>query len=395
MAFAQRPLFLVCIIMLKALRAYTLHPPSISIGFVFLTSSLLFSSWIARIPETQLRLGLSEGQLGLALLGLPLGSFCITPISGWILKKFHSGRATALSTYLYCLAIITPTFATGQWSLCFGLYLMGLSSGLLNVSMNAATAAVEKNLHLSIMSSCHGMFSLGAMLGAASAGLIAMQGIPHHVHLIVLASIMFILNFSIRPIILNLPQEESAGTALALPTKPLMGLALIGFCTMIGEGAVFDWSAVYLKNHLNSSAAVAGFGLAGFSLAMAIGRFSGDALRNRWGAKRIVQAGGWLGVLGLSLAILFPYPGIAILGFTIVGFGFSTIIPIIFSKAARLPGISPGAGIAAIATTGIIGFFIGPPLIGFISDAYGLANGLAFVACLSLIAAIGSSRMDL
>lgn len=373
--------------MIRVLRAFTFHLPSLSVGLTFMTLSILFGSWLARLPEVQAGLMLSEGQLGLALLGLPLGALTIMPLAGWLIEKLSTGKAMTIATLLFCAVLPIPTFANSQLTLMAALYVVGLANSFMNVSMNAAAAAVESQYRLTIMSACHGMFSLGAMIGAGSAGLIAAADIPLQAHLIVLALMMVVLQLFLRPITSTLPHSSAGGSSFALPPRSVWGLALIGFCIMIGEGAVADWSAIYLRNVLLSDPFVASLGFAGFSLSMALGRFAGDGIRQYLGATRTVFAGSMLGSAGLSIATLLPHPATAVLGFTIVGLGFSTVVPLLFSAAAKMPGVSPGAGIAAVASSGVIGFLIGPPLIGFIGEHFGLGAGLGFVAVLALAAA--------
>ncbi|MCB0564929.1 MAG: MFS transporter [Phaeodactylibacter sp.] len=379
--------------MIRTLKAFALHLPSLSVGLTFMTLSILFGSWLARLPEVQAALALSEGQLGLALLGLPLGALTLTPFAGWLMKHLHTGRAMTLSALLFCACLPIPAFAQSQWALMGGLFVVGLSNSFMNISMNAAAAAIEQQYRITIMSICHGMFSLGAMIGAGSAGLIAAADVPLKGHLITLALAMVGLQFLLRPIILNLPNSDSEGSSFALPPKALLGLVFIGFCIMIGEGAIADWSAIYLRNILEANPFVASLGYAGFSMAMAMGRFAGDGIKMRLGAARLVVIGSLLGAGGLALAILLPYPVTAVLGFTLVGFGFSSVVPVLFSAAAKTPGVAPGTGIAAVASSGVVGFLIGPPLIGGIAEHFGLGFGLGIVAALALVSAMVAKRV--
>ena len=379
--------------MIRTLKAFALHLPSLSVGLTFMTLSILFGSWLARLPEVQAALALSEGQLGLALLGLPLGALTLTPFAGWLMKRLHTGRAMILSTLLFCACLPIPAFAQSQWALMGGLFLVGLANSFMNISMNAAAAAIEQQYRITIMSICHGMFSLGAMIGAGSAGLIAAADVPLQGHLITVALIMVGLQFLLRPIILNLPNSNSEGSSFALPPKALLGLVFIGFCIMIGEGAIADWSAIYLRNILEANPFVASLGYAGFSMAMAMGRFAGDGIKVRLGAARLVIIGSLLGAGGLALAILIPYPVTAVIGFTLVGLGFSSVVPLLFSAAAKTPGVAPGTGIAAVASSGVVGFLIGPPLIGGIAEHFGLGFGLGGVAALALVSALVARRV--
>lgn len=373
--------------MIKSLKTFAFHLPSLSVGLTFFTLSMLFGSWLARLPEVQARLALSEGQLGLALLGLPVGALLMMPAAGWLSSRLSSGQAMTLSTLLFCGVFPLPAFAPGVYALFAGLLLVGFVNSFMNISMNGAAAAVERHYRIAIMSVCHGMFSLGAMVGAGSSGLIAALGVSLQVHLITVALLMVGLHLWLRPVITELPSAPSENNGLSIPPRALLGLAFIGFCIMIGEGAIADWGAIFLKKELQAGPFVAGLGYAGFSMAMAAGRFMGDGIRLHLGIGRAVGLGSLVGAAGLALAVLAPLPSMSVVGFTIVGLGFSTVVPLLFSAAANTPGVSAGNGIAAVASSGVIGFLVAPPLIGLISDHWGLSFGLGFVALLAIMAA--------
>ncbi|MCB0619693.1 MAG: MFS transporter [Saprospiraceae bacterium] len=375
--------------MIRTLKAFALHTPSLSVGLVFMSLSLLFGSWIARLPEVQSRLGLSEGTLGLALLGMSIGALISTPLSGWLMNRMSTGKATILSTLLLAIAFVFTPYASNFWMLFGLLILLGLANGFMNVSMNTAAASLEKNYRISIMSTCHGMFSLGGMIGAGSSGLVASLDIPFSIHISVVAGLVVLLSLAIRPMLLQVPDVgRQGGPALVLPSRGLARLVLIGFCVMLGEGAVADWSAVFLKNYRDSGPLLAGMGFAAFSLAMAMGRFLGDGFALQLGSGRVVRYGSLIGAAGMLLAVVVPFSAAAILGFFLVGAGFATIVPILFSQASKEAGATPGTAIASVATGGIIGFLVGPPLIGFIGEVAGLSAGFTFLALLALTASL-------
>lgn len=375
--------------MIRTLKAFALHTPSLSVGLVFMSLSLLFGSWIARLPEVQSRLGLSEGTLGLALLGMSIGALISTPVSGWLMNRMSTGKATILSTLLLAIAFVFTPYASNFWMLFGLLILLGLANGFMNVSMNTAAASLEKNYRISIMSTCHGMFSLGGMIGAGSSGLVASLDIPLSIHISVVAGLVVLLSLAIRPMLLQVPDVgRQGGPALVLPSRGLARLVLIGFCVMLGEGAVADWSAVFLKNYRDSGPLLAGMGFAAFSLAMAMGRFLGDGFALQLGSGRVVRYGSLIGAAGMLLAVVVPFSAAAILGFFLVGAGFATIVPILFSQASKEAGATPGTAIASVATGGIIGFLVGPPLIGFIGEVAGLSAGFTFLALLALTASL-------
>jgi MFS family permease len=207
---------------------------------------------------------------------------------------------------------------------------------------------------------------------------------------------MVIVILLISKSLLNVEDAEiEEGKLFVIPSGALIGLAIVGFIIMMGEGAIADWSAIFIKDYLNGTAAVAGLGFAGFSLTMAFGRFIGDSIIPKYGSRNIIQVGSALGVIGLALVIFIPNIYVAILGFAIVGLGFSCVVPILFSAAAKVPGIASGTGIAAVTTSGIFGFLIGPPSIGFIANELGLTLALGCVMILAGLAVVLSSQIKL
>lgn len=360
-----------------------------------MTMSLLFGSWIARIPEVQATLGLSEARLGFALLGMSLGGMLGTSLAGSTLSKIGTAPGTLAGTLFLCLMYITPALAWDSWSLMGSLLLIGIGTGYTNVAMNGLAANIERRENIQILSTCHGMFSLGGMIGAGLSGLTASLGVSLLAHISGMILILVLLQMLLRPALLSIPdvgdRKQSSTPWLKAP-RALYLLAFIGFCIMLAEGAIADWSAVYMSKTLQSGPAMAAMGFAGFSLAMAVGRFTGDALANKLGAANLVRFGSWIGVAGLALAIAVPHPVAALMGFTLAGAGFSSIVPILFSMSARIFPDNPGGGIAIIAAGGIVGFLVGPPFIGFIAELIGLRWALGFVLLLCAVAAILAQR---
>lgn len=373
--------------MLKTIRTFALHTPSLCVGLVFMMTSILSGGWLTRLPEVKSTLGLTESQLGFALLGLPIGALSITLLSGRILSGISSGRSSVWSLLCVSAAITLPAYAYNFWTLIGAFILMGLSNGILNISMNATAASIEDKFHVRIMSSCHGMFSFGGMIGAGLGGIFAMLEVPIAIHLTSMSVLILMILLIIRPTLWSLPFEKAKASSLTLPPKAVLHLVVIGFGSMIGEGAVANWGAIFLKESLGTTVLVASLGFALYSLAMAIGRFSGDHLRVVWSSKTLLTNGCLLGGIGLVIVVSFSTPWIALIGFILTGLGFSVVVPILFSLAAKTPGVDPSHGIAAVATSGIIGFLLGPPLIGYLAESLSLSVGLLFVAGLSLISA--------
>ncbi|MFC2123277.1 MFS transporter [Bacteroidota bacterium] len=383
--------------MIKSLRLLFSHKQARVAGLVFSINSILFSSWITRLPEIQDELEISEGELGLALLGLPLGSLLIIPPIGWFIHRVGAGKATLITGIFFCILSPLPVLAPTYFLLILSIVFVGMTMGSMDVAMNAVAAAVEKRYSLNIMSSCHGMWSFGGMLGAGSTGIMMGFNVPAYIQIPILAVILLIFFLSQSSTLLSVKEDDTVSdVVLSIPTGPLVGLAVIGFCSMLGEGAIADWTAVYLKNTLESSAFLAGLGYAGFSFSMAIGRFYGDRIIARWGARRLVLIGGLIGLGGILFGLAVPYPYAVITGFTFAGFGFSGIVPAIYGSASRMPGRAPGASIAAVASFGYLGMFFGPPVIGFVAEEFGLRIALGIVVVLMgfVVLLAGKARFD-
>ena len=347
--------------------------------------SLLFGSWITRIPDIKLQAGLSEGELGLALLGMPVGAIFIMLFMGALIHRFGAGMVTWVACLMYVFAIILPAFATGIASLAAALMMVGISAGAMDVAMNAAAVTVEKKYHRRIMSTSHALFSLGGMIGAGLGSVVAGIGVSTLLHFVIFSAVLLMVSLWLGRHWLLLSDTNEGNYQWAWPTKALALLAFIGFCVMLSEGAIADWSAIYLRDTLGGNSFIGGLGFAGFSFTMALGRFYGDIIIPKWGESRIIRIGGLIAGLSLGISLLLGTVEVAIIGFTMVGLGLSCVVPVVFSSAANIPGVSPGAGIAAISSMGYIGFMIGPPAIGLVAEEFGLTQGLGLVAVLCLL----------
>lgn len=376
--------------MINNLRLFFSNPQTRSIGILFGILSILLSSWLTRLPEIQEKLALSESELGYSLLGMSIGNLIILPLSAWLLLRTTLGKGNFISSIIYSVSFILPVFAF-QFDLLFGaMLLFGVTSGYAQFMTNSAAASIEQQLKRKVMSTSHGMFSVGLMIGAASSSLIAGLGVKPEIHLTSLSILMIGLAALIRPALLTIPENPLSTTKLEWPSRPIWGLLLLAFGLMYSEGVVMDWSAVYLKNNLKSSAFYAGLGITGFSLLMTIGRFSGDLLAIRWKASKLIFFGGLIGALGLSIAALTDNPLIAILGFSILGLGYSVIAPMLFSAAARVDGVHPNTGIASVAAAVSLGILVSRPVCGLIGEYAGLSASIGLGALLTIIFTIGS-----
>lgn len=333
----------------------------------------------------QSRLGIGEGVLGLALLAMAIGALVAMPITGWTVARRGSRTSTIFSVLVFCLILPLMAIAPGAVLLGASLFLFGAFNGSTDVSMNAQAAAIEMRYGRSIMASFHALFSFGGLAGAAIGGGLAALGVGVTQHFL-LATALFgaIALVASRWLLPAGADAQDSGPAFALPDRALLALGVVALCALVSEGAMADWSAIYLRDVLGSGPGLAAAGFAAFSLAMAIGRLTGDYFIELLGSSNMLRLGGALSASGLSLVLLVDSTVPALLGFVGVGLGLATLFPITLSAAARAPGMTAGAGIAAMSSTGYFGFLVGPPLIGFVAEAVGLRGALALIVAAGL-----------
>jgi hypothetical protein len=358
--------------------------PRVAVGTVFFLNGLVLASWVPHIPLVKMAHGLGDGALGGVLFAMALGAVTVLPAAGWLVSRGGSRGVTLLAAATLALALPLPVLAPSAAWVAGALWLLGAANAALDVAMNAQGVAVETALGRPVLSSFHGFFSLGGLVGAAvTAGAMAL-GVAASAHMLAVALGSLGVLLAIRGGLLPAPPSlPSSRPVFAWPPRRLLGLGGLTFCAFMAEGAMGDWSAVYLHDDLGAPPALAGAGFAAFSLAMAAGRFSGDHLAARLGPARLLRLSGGLAAVGLAAALVMDRTEAAIAGAALVGLGLANSIPVLFGAAGRMPGLPGGVGLAAVATTGYGGFLVGPPAIGLVAEAVGLpaALGLVALAC--------------
>lgn len=361
----------------------------LAVAAVFFVVGAVFANWVTRIPAIQEKLELSNGALGVALLGPAVGAVLAMPTTGWLIARVGSRLVTKLMALAYCTSLPLLALAPNLPLLTIALVLFGALFGALDVAMNAQAIAIQQRYRRPIMSSFHGFYSLGGMAGAAVGGLVASLEVDPLAHLLGTALLLgTVALLASRQLLPSGVSSVSQGPMFVLPTRSLVNLGIVAFCCMLGEGAIADWSTIYLRQELETGPGLAAAGYAVFSLAMAFCRFTGDWLTQRLGSVWIVRLGGTVAAIGLGLSLLIAHPVVALIGFGCVGVGLSTIVPLVFSAAGHTPGIAPSVALAAVTTTGYFGFLIGPPLIGFVADLLTLRVALGIVVVASAIIAV-------
>jgi len=360
----------------------------------FFLNGVLFSSFFARLPAVKEDLGLSEGELGLALLGAPVGLLVAQPLVGALVARRGSRPVTVGSALAYCAALVTLSVAWDLPSLAGALLLTGMTNGAFDVSMNLQGLTVERHAGRPLFASLHAAFSFGALTGAAAGGLLAAAGVPLVAHLTGVAGLAAAVILAGRRFLLPAGADARPdGPLFARPTRALAGFAAIAFCALLAEGSVNDWSAVHLRESLDASPGLAAAGLTVFSLTMGFGRLFGDPLAARLGAVRLARLGALAAATGLAAAVLAAGPGVAVAGYALMGAGLATLFPLALRAAASGPDQASGPALAAVSSAGYVGFLAGPPVVGLLAEGLSLRAALAVVAALCLLAAVLAGRL--
>ncbi|MBO3761292.1 MFS transporter [Ciceribacter sp. L1K22] len=367
-------------------RARLFPRPRVAVATLFLLNGFVMGSWAPKIPEFAGRLALSEADLGLMLLAFGVGSVLLMPLAGAQIARLGSNRVVQVATLLFIPTILGVTFAPSIWSGAMAIFLFGGLTGAMDVSMNANAVEVERRMGRSIMSSCHAFWSLGGLLGSSIGGyLIAAAGVS--LHAVMVSSTSLALFLIARPMILkDAPHLEEVSTRARLPISPLPWLiGIIALFSMIPEGTILDWGAIYLRDELSADIGLSGLAFAAFSLTMAIMRFMGDWVRDRLGAVRTLRICSVLSFSGLVVAGLAPNVFVALLGFGIAGVGISNMVPIAFSAAGNAPGMAAGVGLSVVTTLGYSGILFAPSLIGFVAEHTSLSIVFTGVSMLNIV----------
>ncbi|GGP92540.1 MFS family permease [Actinomadura coerulea] len=370
----------------------TLARARVAVTLAFAAHGLLGAAWVARIPQIKEHLGLSEGAMGVALLGAPVGVVAAVRFAGRIIGRWGSRATTIAAGAAGALALVPLGLSWNLGGLILSLLLMGASLGLMDVAMNAQGVAVERGYGRPLMSGLHGSYSIGTLLAALAGAAAAHAGVPVAPHLAVAAALLIaLLAFGCRGLLdrsadeLPAPAEDAPAPSRS-PRRPLVLLGVIGLCSFVGEGAMADWSAIYLRENLGTGPGVAGLGYAGCAVAMTVGRLTGDQVVARFGPVPVLRGGSLVAALGLGLGLAAGDPTAAVAGFTLFGLGVAVVAPVTFSAAGNVPGVPPAAGISRVTGVGYLGLLGGPPVIGFVAQGVGLAWALAVpVALVGLI----------
>jgi MFS family permease len=357
-----------------------------AVSLLFLMNGFTVGCWAPKIPEFGERLQLTKFELGLMILVFGLGSLVMMPMAGAQIAGRGSKIVVKAFAVLLVPMLLALTVTQNVWTAAIAIFLFGGFIGAMDVAMNANAVSVEKSMHRAIMSSCHAFWSLGGLIGSAIGGfLISHWGVLGHAEVATALSVLFLA--VAWPMILgDRPHRDEAKPKARLPMIPLPWLlGMMALFCMIPEGAVLDWSALYLSQEKAASVTLSGFGFAAFSLTMATMRFAGDFVRDRLGAVKTLRVCTVFAIVGMLLAALAPNAELAIIGFALCGIGISNMVPIAFSAAGNIPGLQPGIGISVVTTMGYSGMLVAPSAIGFAAEHVGFSPVLMALPVLLLV----------
>ena len=365
-----------------------------SVWVFFFVHGLCFSSWASRIPTIQAELNLSATSLGTILFALPVGFFISLAFAGWLIAKVGSKGTVVMSSTLYSLSLVAIGLSTSAVQVASSLLFFGFFANLFNISINTQAVAVEELFQKRMMATFHGLWSLAGFAGAALGTWAIGQNISpfRHFLFVCLFVLVTIAVFNLHLIKKDKPVDKKS-PFFAIPDKSLLALGLIAFCSMMVEGAMFDWTGVYFSNVVQVNSELIGMGYTTFMIAMAGTRFLADGLAGRFGLKRILQTSGILATIGLLIAVALPHFVPSLFGFLLIGMGVSSVVPMVYSAAGKSKTMSAGMAITAVSSLGFMGFLIGPPLIGFIAGASSLRISFLGLTLMSVCVVIAASRL--
>ena len=357
-----------------------------SVSTIFLLNGAGIGVWAAHVPLVQARAGIDTGVLGFLLLTIAGGAISAMPLSGWMAGRWGTRAVVVGSGLLFALMSAVLMNVSGLLPLFLAAYVFGASNGVLDVAMNANASEVEAARGIPTMSSFHGFYSLGGLIGAALGGVLIGAGLGDGRGAMMVSCGIFAAVVSCGGRLLVVPPVPHA-SHFALPRGPALFLGLLALLCFAIEGALVDWSALLLKERTQVDAATAALGYSAFSVTMAACRFAGDRLVLRFGPLRVMIVGGLGMFAGLMLAVVSTQFWLSALGLALIGLAAANVVPLIFAAAARMPGMSAGGGLATVATLGYAGLLMAPPLLGAIAAHTNIAVALGILSLSGIVIA--------
>jgi MFS family permease len=354
----------------------------------FLLAGMGTGIWATHIPLVQARLGLDPAILGLALFSMACGALITMPLTGIALGRFGSRLPAAVTVIAFTALIPLPILAGSIPFFFFGAFAFGCTMSAVDVAMNLQATEIEAARGRPTMSSFHAFFSIGGLAGAGLGAAVIAAGLGDGRGAVLITLVLLVIAVAAAFNLWRSPRPPETGPAFVLPNRAALALGIMALLSFAVEGAVTDWSALYLARVKLAPPAAAAAGFAAFSVTMAVFRLVGDTVVDRLGETRTLVLGGVGIALGMTLAVLAPWAPLAAAGFAFVGIGAANIVPVVFGAASRVPGMPSNLGVAAVATMGYAGFLVAPPTLGFVARSWGLPVALTIVAVMGAAIAI-------
>ncbi len=369
---------------MKSLRLILTNANYFGPSWVFASLNILFGTWVIYIPQVKDALNIDKSELGFAIFFLSLGVFLVFPFASRMVNALGVGKATFFAVLVSCAGAMLPLMATSYYTLMGALFLFGASNGFIDISMNTLVTEIEKKNNVKFMSASHGFFSLGGVLAGLGSFLIGPLANPT-LHMSLAVALVLLVNFIFYKKYIYVTADVVKNESFSLKLfKPLVLLGLISFISMGSEGAIIDWSGLYLKEVSIAPEALWGLGFLGFQTTMTLGRFIGDGISEKLGSIKLIAFGAILALTGYGF-ILTEHTYLAITGFAINGLGFSVMVPEILRIGGNVKGVDSSQGIAFIAGTGYLGFLCAPPILGFLAETSSLKTSFAVLLFCTLI----------
>lgn len=355
----------------------------IAVALIYFSLGLCFSSWASRIPDIKAALHLNDALFGTILFSLPVGIFLMMQISGRLVTRYSSRKVLLVALPGYTICLTNVGLVSEGWQLAIALFVFGVFGNMCNIALNTQGVLTERIYGRPIMSSFHGSWSLAGFTGALIGLLMINLKMTVYWHFVTVGLMVLTIIWFNYPFLVKTSaaqrQAEPKRKFFTRPDQALFQLGVIAFCSMASEGIMFDWSGIYFKDIVKAPPSLVILGYTSFMIMMATGRFIADYLIAKIGRKLLMQICGVLISSGLFTAVLLPYLVSSTIAFMMVGLGVSSIVPTVYSAAGRHAVIPPGIAIATVSSVGFLGFLMGPPLIGHISEAFGLRYSFALI----------------
>ncbi len=365
----------------------------VAVSVMFFLNGFLTASWISRIPIISETLHLSKSSLANVLVFMTIGALLGFQLVGFTLGKYGSRTSTIIMAFGLTIALPLIGLASTPVLLAAALMVFGLVNGGMDVAMNAQAVAVEQAYNKPIINSFHAIWSVGSLLGAILGGRMAGANIGPGQHFFIMAALSVLAIVYFAQTLLP-AQGAKDGPRFVLPPRPLLLIGSVAFLGLMGEGAMGDWSGVYLRQNLHTTEAFATNGFVATAIAMIVARFSGDALVARFGPTWVVRIGGLVVAIGMAVALLLGSVWATLLGFACVGIGLAVIFPLTFSAAGKMKNIPEGIALPSVSTMGYTGFLVGPIIIGYLAEVVTLRGSLWVLVLVGLVATLLAGAMQ-